>query len=112
MRGCGADLYAVPDAAVVTCRACGARYDAPARRAWHLEQARDLLLPARDIARAVDGLGVDISLDTVKSWVHRKRLVGHGHVDIRDGRTAATHQVGDVLDPVQASADRRRAVPA
>jgi hypothetical protein len=109
---CGADLYAAEDADTVTCRRCAAVYPVAARRSWLLEQAADLLLPWREIARAVDGLGVPISENTLKSWVRRKRLVGHGKVPTQDGRLAETYRVGDVLDLVHAAAARHTPVAA
>ncbi|WP_263120840.1 hypothetical protein [Cellulomonas sp. RIT-PI-Y] len=107
---CGTDLYAHPDTDTVTCRTCGTEYPLAARRSWLLEQAEDVLLPAREIARAVDGLGVPVSPETVKSWVRRGQLVAHGRVPVPGGRTAATYRVGDVLNLVHAAARRRGAL--
>jgi hypothetical protein len=109
---CGADLYATDGADSVTCRRCGAVYPLDARRSWLLEQADDLLLPWREIARAIDGLGVEVNENTLKSWVRRKQLVAHGRVPTQDGRTAATYRVGDVRALVEAAAARRRTVAA
>jgi hypothetical protein len=109
---CGADLYATDGADSVTCRRCRAVYPLDARRSWLLEQADDLLLPWREIARAIDGLGVEVNENTLKSWVRRKQLVAHGRVPTQDGRTAATYRVGDVRALVEAAAARRRTVAA
>ena len=107
---CGVDLYARPGADTVECRVCGTAYPLADRRAWLLRQAEDMLLTAPDIARAVDGLGVQVSPKTVESWVRRGQLVARGRTVLPDGRTAATYRVGDVLDRVHAAATRRRLV--
>lgn len=109
---CGLDLYARPGADTVECRACGTAYPLAGRRAWLLRQAEDVLLTAPDIARAVDGLGVQVSPKTVESWVRRGQLVARGRTVLPDGRSAATYRVGDVLDRVHGAAARRRLVAA
>lgn len=109
---CGADLYASDDADTVTCRRCRASYPLDARRSWLLEQVDDVLLPWKEIARAVDGLGVEVNENTLKSWVRRKQLVAHPPVPVQGGRMAATYRVGDVRALVEAAAARRQRVAA
>lgn len=104
---CGTDLLAAPGSAVVECRACGTPWPLAERRSWLLERAEDMLLPAAEIARAADGLGLRLSVDTLRSWVRRRQLVGRGRVPLSDGRTAEPYRVGDVLDFVHAAAARR-----
>lgn len=104
---CGTDLYAHDHRDTVTCPTCDTEYPIEARRAWLLEQAHDRLLPAGELCRAVDGLGVPVSRDTVKSWVRRDQLVARGHVVGYLGRQVAIYRVGDVLDLVEAAARRR-----
>lgn len=109
-RACGADLYArnitgTGNDQTVKCRDCGAEYPLAARRDWLLEQAQDRLLPAAEMARAVDGLGVQVTFSTIKSWKRRGRLIAHGQLP--DGRP--TYRVGDVIDLVEAEASRRSA---
>lgn len=100
---CGTDLYTRPGRETVTCQHCGTEYPLRERRAWLLDQAEDTLLPAKEISRAVDGLGVPISLDTIKSWVRRKQLAAHG----KTPAGVATYRVGDVLTLVREGARRR-----
>lgn len=101
---CTGELYARPGATEVACPECGAVYPLAQRRAWLLEQAEDRLLPAAELARAVDGLGVVVTSSTVRSWVRRGRLVARGRTVTAGGRAAATYRVGDVLDLVRAGA--------
>jgi hypothetical protein len=100
---CGTDLYARETGDQVTCPACGADYDLHERRAWLLEQAADQLLPARELSRAVDGLGVPINRNTLDSWRRRGRLTSHGHTP--DGHDL--YRVGDVVTLARAAAQRR-----
>lgn len=102
-RECGTDLYAREHGDTVTCPECGADYPLTERRAWLLEQAADQLLPARELSRAVDGLGVPINRNTLDSWRRRGRLTSHGHTP--DGHDL--YRVGDVVQLARAAAERR-----
>lgn len=101
-RECGADLYARETGDTVTCRECGAEYPLAERRAWLLEQAEDRLLPAAELARAVDGLGVPVTASTIASWKRRKRITVHPGPHGED-----LYRVGDVRELVDANARRR-----
>lgn len=103
-RVCGADLYARPgrDVTEVACRECGARFPIGDRRAWLLEQAQDRLLPATELARAIDGLGVDVTPSAIWKWKERGRLVPHG----ADALGHPLYRVGDVMDLVDATVAR------
>ncbi|MEV4320973.1 hypothetical protein AB0J37_01940 [Microbispora rosea] len=90
---CGADLYAPPGAAQVTCRACGATYRVHQRRQWLLEEAEDVLGTATEIARAVTNLGRPVTPERIRQWAHRGCLLARG----RTAR-APLYRVGDVLD--------------
>lgn len=90
---CPAQLYARPGAAVAICRTCGTRYDVAERRAWMLGSAEDALLTAVDCARALSGLGDAVSVNTIRQWKHRGRLVAHGH----DG-DRPLYRLGDIID--------------
>lgn len=91
---CGTDLYGRIDAAQVTCRECGWRYDIAARRAWLLDEAEDVLANAALIARALNRLGTAVKVDRIYQWSRRGQLLAHG-VDLQ-GRP--TYRIGDVLD--------------
>ncbi len=90
-RDCDGELYARPGATTIPCPQCGAEYDVADRRAWLLEQAEDRLLPATELARAVDGLGVPITGAMIRGWVHRGRLTARGLPGY------PVYRVGDVL---------------
>ena len=102
-RECGTDLYARPDRDAIKCPTCGTEVPVAERRAWLLDQAEDILLPANELARAIDGLGIPVTANTVKSWVRRKQLVAYGATPAG----AATYRVGDVLALVREAARRR-----
>jgi hypothetical protein len=98
---CRTDLYARDTGDSVTCRECGTEYPLTERRAWLLEQAEDRLLPAAEMARAVDGLGVPVSAATIASWKRRGRITVH------PGPGVDLFRVGDVRALVEANARRR-----
>jgi hypothetical protein len=100
---CTQELYALGDHDTVECPRCGATYDVRARQDAMLNQIRDHVLTAADMARAVDGLGVDITFDRIRQWKRRGQLApvldeaGNPRADIH-GRPL--YRVGDVLDIV------------
>ena len=67
---CPTDLYARPDAAVVTCRTCGATHDARERQAFLDGQTRDQAYTARQIAQAYP----QIPEATIRTWARRGEL--------------------------------------
>ncbi len=107
---CREDLWvpAGTAAGTVRCPACRAQVDVESRRTWLLQQVEDMLLPATELARAIDGLGVPVTPSTVRSWVARTRLVAKGQRMV-GGRVTPVYRVGDVLDLVNAEAARKAA---
>lgn len=93
---CPQQLYAYADRADVTCPCCGTTWDVHARQDAMLAELRDHLLPAADIARAVDGLGVDLTVERIWQWKRRGVLAP----TTADGRGRPLYRVGDVLDVV------------
>jgi len=91
---CGEGLYAAPESTLTACRACGAVYVVPQRRAWLLEAAEDVLGTATEIARAVTNLGRPVTAERIRKWAHRGCLLARG----RDARGRPVYRVGDVLD--------------
>lgn len=89
---CGTDLYAKPDAAVVTCPDCGAQYDVAERRAWLREAVEDVLATAVEIAGWLRTFGHHITDSAIRSYAHRGRLATHQV----NGRPL--YRVGDVMD--------------
>ena len=89
---CPGELYARHGAPDIECPDCGAVYDVESRRAWLLDQANDRLLPATELARAVDGLGVPVTPSMIRNWRARGRILNRGT------DTAPLYRVGDVID--------------
>lgn len=110
---CVEDVYAQPGQPVGVCRGCGARWPMAERRSWLLSQVEDMLLPATELARAIDGLGVYVTPSMIRNWQARGHLVQHGscYATIQDGRRREVplYRVGDVLDKVNADRIRREA---
>lgn len=101
-RECGEELYAAPGALEAECRVCGTRWPMRDLRSWLLGQVEDMLLPATELARAVDGLGVPVTPAMIRRWAHR------GLLETRPGQRGPVYRVGDVLAKV-AGDERRRA---
>lgn len=76
---CTADLYAHPRSLTVACRqlGCDAEYRVEERREWLLDKARDQLLSAAEISRALPGLmprQQKLTSSMVRGWAHHGRL--------------------------------------
>lgn len=114
---CPEELYAPVDRDEIDCPRCGTTWNVRARQDAMLTDLRDVLLPAVDVARAVDGLGVDITPERIRQWKRRGVLApavdecGRARADVH-GRPL--YRVGDVLDVVagQAVSDPRGSVSA
>lgn len=113
--GCTADLYARadpdnpgridPHQTVVSCRDCGARWNAETRRDWLLEQLRDATATAREIACAAGTIaGREINVKTIRSWCHQGRIAIRGRTP--GGRPL--HRIGDVVDVATRTPTRHR----
>lgn len=89
-RPCDGELYALQGREQIECPACGATYPVSDRRAWLLEHADDMLLPATELARAIDGLGVPVTGAMIRRWKMRGMLANKG----TDERPL--YRVGDV----------------
>lgn len=95
---CEVELYAVPGVKVVRCRECGTEHDAAKRKAWLLEEARDALVHAELMARALTALGIeDVTPARVRGMARHGRLLAKGINSAGD----PTYRVGDVLDVVE-----------
>lgn len=107
---CREDLWvpAGTAAGTVRCPACRAQVDVESRRTWLLQQVEDMLLPATELARAIDGLGVEMTPERLRKWAERGRLSERGRRLI-GGRALPVYRVGDVLDLVNADAARKAA---
>jgi hypothetical protein len=98
MRRCEGDVYGWAGADKGTCRTCGARVVQAERRAWLGEQVAGRAYRAAHIADAYR-----ISVNTIRSWALRGRLIEHGH----DGDGRPLYLVRDVLELALEAAARR-----
>jgi len=106
---CTEQLYAHDGCATVECPRCGTTWDVSVRQQTLLEQLEDHVLPAVDLARAIDGLGVPVTADRIRQWKRRRVLavaVDEQGRPRADRRGRPLYRVGDVLDLVA-----ERAVP-
>jgi hypothetical protein len=100
---CGQDLYADPMSAVVTCPACGKRYDVTERKAWLMEAARDHLATANEAsALCYKLLGDLVTTAMIRGYVHRGKLAPHGK-RMEGSRDVALYRIGDVIDVASAA---------
>lgn len=99
---CGADLYAAIDAPSVSCRECGAKWDAGERQRDLLARARDRLGTATELERLLPWfLGAPITAKHIRVWASRKRISIKG---VKDGE--GMYQIGEVVDQHHRSAAR------
>lgn len=100
---CGQDLYADPMSAVVTCHACGQRYDVAQRKAWLMEAARDYLASASEAsALCYKMLGDLVTTAMIRGYVRRGKLASHA-ARLEHGREVALYRIGDVIDAARAA---------
>lgn len=98
---CGCDLFSHPRSLIVACRQvdCTAEYKVAERREWLLLQARDQLLSAAEISRALPGLlpqQTKLTSSMIRGWCH------HGRISQRPPHPARPREpryvVGEILD--------------
>lgn len=93
---CDAYLYARPEARTVTCRACGAERSVEDRRAWMVEYASELHLPAVTCLAWVKLLmGKAIPRGTFDGWVHKHHRLSAASADHVG---VSLYRFGDVRD--------------
>lgn len=108
---CTEELYAVPTRPEFTCSRCGWIYQLAERRAHLLGLATGLQLGATDCARALAGLGLDITASRVRDYASRHLIepVEDGDGQQVRHRGHAVYLVADVLAVVERIArDRGR----
>jgi hypothetical protein len=104
---CGGDLYARERSHQVACPVCGKVYAVADRRAAMLDEIREHLATAAEIAAGIGELhGQQINRKTINQWNSRDRLVVRGYST--DGHPL--FRIGDVLD-LAVPPTRRRADP-
>lgn len=90
---CKVDTYALPGAAIVTCR-CGWQGDAAERRRWLLAAAEDTLAHSALAAQALSRLGQPVTGAMIRGYAFRGRLAAHG----TDRLGRPLYRIGDLLD--------------
>lgn len=99
---CGSHLYAVTGAPLTTCSGCGTSHDVAMRRAALLKAASDRLVTAREAATALTTLELPVTMERIRQWVHRRRLVVRGHTPDRH----RLYRLGDIIDLLTAEVAR------
>ena len=99
---CRNDLYVTAGEAFVVCL-CGARYDVHERRAWLRDSVEDMLAAAPEISRALTTLDVPVTEASIRGYAHRGQLSAKN----TNHKGQPMYRVGDVLDLVVATAQRR-----
>lgn len=90
---CGARLYAPDTAQMVTCRQCSLEWPVEEVRAWMMEQARDTLGSAAELARLLPWFnGEPVKSSTISRWAQRGKL----QTVMVEGQPK--FRVGDVLE--------------
>lgn len=77
---CQCDLYAHPRHLIVACRQpdCTAEYKIAERREWLLEKAKDQLLTATEMSRAIpELLGRPLTSSQIRGMAHRGKIAQH-----------------------------------
>lgn len=100
---CTADLYAHPKSLTVACRQieCDAEYKVEERREWLLDKAKDQLLSAAEVSRALPGLLPQerkLSAAMVRGWAFHGRLAQKPPHPSKPREPR--YRVGDVIDIV------------
>ena len=73
---CYAEIWARPDASETTCKVCGVTHGVAERRAWLVEQARPMVVTAREASRYLSDVGaIEVNEKTIRSWVTRGKLL-------------------------------------
>jgi hypothetical protein len=98
---CTADLYAHPKSLTVACRQsdCDAEYRVADRREWLLDKAKDQLLSAAEISRALPGLlpqQKKLTDAMIRGWAHRGRIAQRPPHPAKPREPR--YRLGDVID--------------
>lgn len=98
---CSADLYAHPRSLTVACRQleCDAEYKVSERREWLLDKAKDQLLSAAEISKALPGLlprERKLTDSMIRGWAHHGRLAQKPPHPSKPRQPR--YRVGDVID--------------
>ena len=96
--GCEGQLFVAPGRAAATCDLCGADVD-PATTNERLAKALDShLVKANEITTAMKWLGAKVQYSTIRTWIHRGRLVPVMSTTDREGKPLVLYRMTDVMD--------------
>lgn len=95
---CGVGVYARKGAESGTCGVCRTQYDVDSVRAIMLEQVTEHLASATEISRALTTMDMPVTAATIRSLVHRGKLVARDSRPAYAGRRTPLYRMGDVLE--------------
>jgi hypothetical protein len=99
---CHAEIWARPGAHQVTCTQCGITHEVGERRAWLLQQARDMLFTVKDASLMIGEVGrIQVTEASIRGYLHRKRIA------YRPGGNLI--RLGDLLAVVLDESERKTA---
>jgi hypothetical protein len=75
--GCPGEIYMPRDREEARCRECGTLVTVDAQRAYLARELDARLMTCSEIVSALVTLGIEVPHATVRTWVHRRRLVEH-----------------------------------
>jgi hypothetical protein len=95
---CKEPLYARPNAAQVSCRACELVYDVAERREWLREATESYLATAREISGLCQVMfGELVTASMIRGYAHRGTIAPHGVKRDDRGRDVPLYRMGDVF---------------
>jgi len=96
--GCDGQLFVAPGRGAATCDLCGADVD-PGTTNERLAKALDShLVKANEITTAMKWLGAKVQYSTIRTWIHRGRLVPVMSTTDREGKPLVLYRMTDVMD--------------
>jgi hypothetical protein len=93
-RTCTEEVYASHGASHTTCKSCGVTHAVPERRAWLMNEARDIIATVKEASRYLGEIGdIRVTESSIRGYIHR------GKLSYRPG-TLHGIRIGDLLDVV------------
>lgn len=105
---CLTELYARHGSTYVTCKGCGTRFDAEARKQWLLGEASATVGTAAVLAAAATALGVQATAAQIRGYAFRGRLADRG----MDAWGRPVYLLGEALALVRQAEQERQVARA